>query len=291
MKDACEWDTAHHGGLELFRLVFLLLGTYAVVEIEDKLLLEDTDFSTNSTKTGLFDPVCVTNRILEAALPALWAGMVQHNLPANFKDEVSALRAAQAQAQKQAQDDKAKAAAKGTKAADAGAKPTTPAHGAAGGSDDGAGGDGEQPASRPKRKAAALAAKKMSEMNVPDESFFNARLPASDSKKKKTGHSGAVVVALPAAAAPPAKVPITLAALQAENETLKAHNKALEAQLTAAGLVPVAAAPAPAACWPPCTALRSSCSLKDRHIASPPFCAHTDEQEQAIRARGPDMKL
>ena len=227
VKDVCKYDSGHGDGLDFFRFVFGMKDAYMVVDTGSK-------FTTNNMKTGLFDRQSATSTILAAALPAVWIGMVDNNVPADYKAKMATFLAGQEQAAKAAADRAAAIAA--NKAAKAAAKPSavTCHGGAASSSGAGAGGAAEPLGRGVKRKAAIVASKRLAEPKVPAASAFGSPFPTH-----LTG--GPLGGSTPAAKVPYAALKAAHDALEAENKRLKAHNAALVRMLTAAGLdVPVA---------------------------------------------------
>ena len=210
VKEICELDNAQRTGLDWLRMLFGLQHAYIVVDVGRK-------FTTNSFKTGLFDPLAASHAILEKALIPLWIARCDA-LPANYAAQLAAFRKAKAdKAAKAAEhhDKKAKAA---KAAAQLGAT-----GGAAGGA---AGGDGAaQPGGRTVRAAAAAAKKRLGEDDtqpMPEPPPPPLRAP----KRAKTAGGAAAPGNALALSQPAADA----AALRAENDRLKAQLAALAAE-------------------------------------------------------------
>ena len=197
VKETCELDAAQGFGRDWLRMLFGLQHAYIVVDVGHK-------FTTNSFKTGLFDPLAASHAILEKALIPLWIARCDA-LPSNYKAQLDAFRKAK-KAEKAAKMDSNKKAKSAKVAAQLGA---------AGGA---AGGDGEvQPSGRTVRAAAVAAKKRLVEDDtqpMPEPPPPPPRAP----KRAKTA-AGAAAPGNPLALAQPAGD----AALRAENDRLKAQ--------------------------------------------------------------------
>ena len=225
VKDVNELDAEQRGhGLNFFRIVFGLDDAFLVVNV-------GRHFPTNNNKTGLFDPMKESKKVM-TALPDIWTALAE-NLPDDCRevlsefqerrDKAAAEKAAKTAAAKAAKAEAAELAAKGGAAA---AKPARLVRGVIADDEAAAGDEGS---GRGKRKAAIKATTQLAGGSMRDD-VLDDFVPLRPKKKSKPAKS---------------KAPPAAPALVAENVQLKARVSALEhenaslrAKLVAAGLTP-----------------------------------------------------
>ena len=217
VKDVNEVDAAQKGaGLNIFRVVFGLDDAFMVVDV-------GRHFPTNNNKTGLFDPMKESKKVM-TALPEIWTALAA-NLPEDCqrfmsefqerRNKAAADKATKAAAAKAAKSEAAEQAAK-----DGGAA-ATPAR-AVDNAEDGAAAGDEEHSGRGKRKAAVKATQLLAGALDDDE----------DVPKKKSKPAGKSK-----ASAQKSATSSRVAELEARVTALEQENESLRAKLVAAGLM------------------------------------------------------